>query len=174
MPRTPRIYEPEERRFLENNLYCSYCGNAGAFSINLKLRHELLALPGGIQVELLKGFSDRVMEIIAKNVDRILERGWEGRPVLYCANCDESESLDLQGRTWDYCANMCCPGCFHCGSWMDKSDVIKLCSQCILDNEGAIDEDDCAYQCDWYDSGLLEVLDHYGVTLKNLKEQLNY
>lgn len=174
MSRIPRIYEPEDRRFLEENLYCGYCGNAEAFSINLKLRHELESRPDGIQVKLLKGFTDRVLNVVAKNVDKILEKGWDGRPVFYCANCGEGENLDLQGRTWEYCNNMGCPGCFNCGNWIDESEVVELCTQCIISKEGAIEEDDCIYQCDWYDEGLLQVLDHYGLTVKELKERLGY
>ena len=44
----------------------------------------------------------------------------------------------------------------------------------IKAKEGAIEDDDCVYQCSWTDNGLLEVLDHYGLTVKGLKEQLGY
>ena len=174
MSRTPRIYNPDERRFLEENLYCSYCGNAEAFSINLRLRHQLTSTPSGIQVELYGPFTQKVLTVINDNMERLLERGWEGKPVFHCANCRESEGLDLQGRTWDYCSNNCCPGCFHCGNWIDKSEVVELCKECIQKRDGAIDEEDCYYQCDWYDNGLLEVLNHYGIALKDLKEELGY
>lgn len=174
MSRTPRIYSPEERRFLEENLYCSYCGNAESFTINLRLRHQLTATPAGIQVELYGPFTQKVIKVIRDNVDRLLERGWEGKPVFHCANCGEGEGLDLQGRVVDYCYYNGCPGCFSCGLWIDEAEVVELCSQCIREKEGAVEEDDCMYMCPWYDSGLLEVLDHYDIILKDLKETLGY
>ena len=175
MSRTPRIYNPEERRYLEENLYCSFCGNAEAFTINLKLKHLLTMTPQGIQIELFGPYTQRVQQVIATNVDRILERAWDkGKPVFHCANCGEGEGLDLQGRVLDYCGNNCCPGCFHCQSWISKDEVRDLCKECIQKRDGAIEEDDCYYQCDWYDNGLLEVLDHYGIVLKDLKEELGY
>ena len=80
MSRTVRIYNPEERRFLENSLYCSYCGNSNAFNIDLRLKHVLKVESGNITVELLKSYSDRVMNVIKNNVDKLLEKGWEGKP----------------------------------------------------------------------------------------------
>ena len=131
--------------------------------------------PQGMRVELHGPFTQKVLHVIATNVDRILERGWNtGKPVFHCANCSEGEGLDLQGRVLDYCQNNCCPGCYHCQSWISKDEVVGLCTECIKKREGAIEEDDCSYQCDWYDNGLLEVLDHYGITLKDLKEKLGY
>ena len=175
MSRTPRIYNPDERRFLEENLYCSFCGNAEAFTINLKLKHQLTPVSEGLKIELYGPYTDKVLKVISNNVDRILERAWDkGKPVFHCANCGEGEGLDLQGRVLDYCSNNCCPGCFSCGSYIEESEVVELCSQCIQEKEGAIEEDDCMYMCPWYDSGLLEVLDHYEITLKDLKEKLGY
>ncbi|MBT3897014.1 MAG: hypothetical protein HOF29_13200, partial [Candidatus Marinimicrobia bacterium] len=78
MSRTVRIYNPEERRFLEDNLYCTFCGNAVAFQIDLKLKHLLKSESGCVSVELLKSYSDRVMNIIKNNVDKLLEKGFEG------------------------------------------------------------------------------------------------
>ena len=175
MSRTPRIYNPDERRFLEENLYCSFCGNAEAFTINLKLKHQLTPVSEGLKIELYGPYTDKVLKVISNNVDRILERAWDkGKPVFHCANCGDGENLDLQGRVMDYCMNSCCPGCFHCLSWISKDEVRDLCKECIQKRDGAIDEEDCYYQCDWYDNGLLEVLDHYGVSLKGLKEELGY
>ena len=175
MSRTPRIYSPEGRdEFVENGLYCPMCGNNKAFSIDLKLKHVITPTNDGLLTELLEAFTNRVLDVIVTNLDKLIERGWEGRPVVRCANCGSDEELDLQGRIWDYCANMCCPGCWHCNSWIDESEVVELCTQCIQSKEGAIEEDDCIYQCDWNDSGLLEVLDHYGLTVNGLKERLGY
>ena len=175
MSRTPWIYNPDERRFLEENLYCSFCGNAEAFTINLKLKHQLSPVSEGVKVELYGPYTDKVLKVISKNVDRILERAWDkGKPVFHCANCGEGEGLDLQGGVLDYCGNNCCPGCFHCQNWISKDEVLDLCKECIQKRDGAIEEDDCCYQCDWYDNGLLEVLDHYHIALKDLKEELGY
>jgi len=174
MSRTVRIYNPEERRFLEDNLYCTYCGNAAAFQIDLKLKHLLKSESGCISVELLKSYSDRVMNVIAKNVDKLLEKGWEGKPQFRCANCDESQSLDLQGRVYDYCSYNFCPGCFTCGIWIEKDDLINMCTECITDKDGAIEDEDCVYNCPNYDNGLTEVMDHYDLSLDIIKKDLGY
>jgi len=110
--RHPRIYSPEERKYLEDSLYCSYCGNAAAFQIDLKLKQLIKSQAGSLSVELLKSDTDKVMSIISRNVEKLLEKGWEGKPMFRCANCDESQSLDTMGRSYDYCYYNGCPGCF--------------------------------------------------------------
>jgi hypothetical protein len=174
MSRTVRIYNPEERRFLENSLYCSYCGNSNAFNIDLRLKHVLKVESGNITVELLKSYSDRVMNVIKNNVDKLLEKGWEGKPRFRCANCEESQSLDIQGRVYDYCSYNFCPGCFTCGIWIEKDDLINMCTECITDKDGAIEDEDCVYNCPNYDNGLTEVMDHYDLSLDIIKKNLGY
>ena len=174
MSRTVRIYRPEDRRYLEDNLYCSYCGNANAFQIDLKLKHLLSSDHGSISVTLLQSYSDRVMNVVKNNVDKLLEKGWEGKPRFRCANCSESQSLDLQGRTYDYCSYNYCPGCFTCGLWIKREELVEMCAECIQEKEGAIEEEDCIYNCPNYDNGLLEVMEHYDLTLNDLKEEIGY
>ena len=174
MSRTTRIYNPEDRRFLEDSLYCSYCGNSNAFNIDLKLKHVLKVESGNITVELLKSYSDRVMNVIKNNVDKLLEKGWEGNPRFRCANCNEDESLDLQGRVYDYCSYNFCPGCFTCGIWIQKDDLINMCNECITEKEGTIDDEECVYNCPNYDNGLTEVMDHYDLSLDIIKKNLGY
>ncbi|MBT7021981.1 MAG: hypothetical protein HN967_12655 [Candidatus Marinimicrobia bacterium] len=174
MSRTIRIYNPEERRFLEDNLYCTYCGNANAFQIDLKLKHLLKSESGCVSVELLKSYSDRVMNIIKNNVDKLLEKGFEGKPRFRCANCNEDQSLDLQGRVYDYCSYNFCPGCFTCGIWIEKDDLINMCTECITEKEGEVEDEDCIYNCPNYDNGLSEAMDHYSLSLQEIKKNLGY
>ena len=174
MSRTVRIYNPEERSFLEDNLYCTYCGNATAFQIDLKLKHLLKCESGCVSVELLKSYSDRVMNVIKNNVDKLLAKGWEGQPRFRCANCNEAESLDLQGRVYDYCSYNFCPGCFTCGLWIEKDDLINMCTECITEKEGEIEDEDCIYNCPNYDNGLTEVMAHFSLNLEEIKKDLNY
>ena len=174
MSRTVRIYNPEERRFLEDNLYCTYCGNATAFQIDLKLKYFLKSESYCVSVELLKSYSDRVMNVIKNNVDKLLEKGWEGKPRFRCANCNEAESLDLQDRVYDYCSYNFCPGCFTCGLWIEKDDLINMCTECITEKEGEIEDEDCIYNCPNYDNGLTEVMAHFSLNLEEIKKDLNY
>ena len=174
MSRTARIYNPEGRRFLEENLYCTYCGNANAFQIDLKLKHLLKSESGYVSVELLKSYSDRVMNVIKNNLDRLLEKGWEGKPRFRCANCNEAESLDLQGRVYDYCSYNFCPGCFSCGEFIKKDDLLEMCTECITEKDGAIDEEECIYNCPNYDAGLTEVMSHYDLNLGDIVKSLGY
>jgi len=159
---------------VEDSLFCGYCGNASAFQIDLKLKHLINSESGCLTIELLQSYSDKVMNIVQKNVENFLEQGWEGDPVFKCANCHESDSLDTMGRAYDYCSYNCCPGCFTCGQWIDKDDVLRMCTECIMESDGAIVEDECSYNCSYYDSSLLEVLDHYDIRLSDLKEELGY
>ena len=174
MSRTIRIYSPEERRFLEDSLYCTYCGNSNAFQIDLKLKHLLKSESGCVSVELLKSYSDRVMNIIKNNVDKLLEKGFEGKPRFRCANCNEDQSLDLQGRVYDYCSYNFCPGCFTCGIWIEKDDLINMCTECITEKEGEVEDEDCIYNCPNYDNGLSEAMDHYSLSLQEIKKNLGY
>ncbi len=58
---------------------------------------------------------------------------------------------------------------------MAQEDELKdLCGQCIRDKEGAVTEEDCMYNCPWTDSGMLEVLDHYHINLKDLIESQGF
>ena len=110
--RQVKVYSPEERKYLEDSLYCSYCGNATAFQIDLKLKHLITSSAGSLSIELLKSYTDKVMSIISRNVEKLLEKGWEGKPRFRCANCHEDTALDTMGRTYEYCSYNGCFGCF--------------------------------------------------------------
>ncbi len=172
--RQAKTYNVEDRRFLEESLYCNYCGNSNAFQIDLRLKHLLTSESGSVTVELLKSYTNRVMNVVQKNVEKLLEKGWEGKPLFRCANCHAEETLDTMGRSYDYCSWNGCPGCFTCGCWIDKEELVELCSECITESKGTVTEEDCIYNCPNCDAGFTEVMDHYNITLRDLKEKLGY
>ena len=74
----------------------------------------------------------------------------------------------------DACYNMGCPGCFHCGQYIDESELRDACLSCIRDNSGNVDEDFCFSSCPHYDYGLEEVRQHYGIALEELIDEAGY
>ena len=54
MARQIRTYEPEDRTFQENGLYCTHCGNTNAWTISLRLKHRLESMSGRLSVGLDK------------------------------------------------------------------------------------------------------------------------
>jgi hypothetical protein len=157
-----------------DNLICTYCGNTEAFSINLKLKHHILTKNGQLEVILLKAFTKRVLTVIKHNMDRLVERCYDGKKSFYCANCDNSDSIDYHERVLDCCWNMGCPGCFYCGNWMEKDYLLETCSNCIQGREGNVDLQYCDYSCPESDNGLEAVRAHYGISLYDIKERLGY
>jgi len=172
--RTQKTYSPEERRYILDNLICSYCGNTEAFNINLKLRHLIQVKNGQLEVMLFKEFTDKVLSVIKRNMDKLVERCYDGKKSFYCANCDQTESIDYHERILDCCWNMGCPGCFWCGQWMEKEDLIETCRECINEKKGNVDLDYCDYYCPASDNGLEEVRQHYDITLDEIKKELGY
>ena len=177
MPRTARYYEPADRRYgFDNNLQCTYCGNTTAFYMDLRLRHQIEVQQDGlVSVELNQQKTQRVFASISKNIWAIIDKSkMEDREIIHCANCHDSESVDFQVRILDWCWQMGCPGCDICGEYIPEEDVTELCSECIREHDGQVSEDDCQCRCPHYDDGLLNVLDHYGITLEKLKTDLGY
>ena len=173
--RNQKIYNPEERRQILENLICTYCGNTAAFNINLKLRHLLQIKKGQLEVVLFREFTDKVLRVIKHNMDRLVERCYDGRDKSFtCANCDQIETIDYHERVLDCCWNMGCFGCFYCGNWMDKGDLIETCRDCITERNGNVDLDFCEYNCPVSDTGLEEVRQHYDLTLDEMRKDLGY
>ena len=169
-----RYYPPEERPAGE--LQCTLCGNTQAFYLNLRLRHRLTLTPDSqLQVSLDERLTRHILRSIAENLDRMLEISREyGREIIHCANCGQSETLDKQSDLQEWCGERGCPGCEICGQYIAESEVRELCNTCIREHEGLIAEDDCLYGCPYYEDGLGAVLEHYGLSLAQLKQELGY
>ena len=153
---------------------CTWCGNTEAFNINLKLKHLIQVKNGQLEVMLFKAFTEKVLSVIKHNMDRLVERCYDGKKSFYCANCNNTESIDYHERVVDCCWNMGCPGCFWCGDWMDKEQLIETCRDCITKKGGEVDLDYCACYCSASDNGLEEVRQHHGITLDEMKMDLGY
>jgi len=169
-----RIYEPEDRRYVENNLFCSTCGNTHQFSIDLKLRHHVEGLTSGLSVKLEEQQTRKVFQAIETNLERMVDRSTENALGIFkCANCDNGE-LDFHERLLEICLWTGCPGCWWCGEWMQEEEVIELCSECIHTRDGQIDSEDCFNNCPHYDFGLDEVRRHHGINFQTLRADLGY
>ena len=175
MAREPRIYPPEKRRFLVDNLCCLTCGNTEAFSIDMRLRHQVKLGPGGLEIGLDKVPTAKLLKALKQNLYKVLDKGiYEDKPRIQCANCGQSESVDMVERVLDTCWNSGCPGCWYCGNFLDEDYVRELCADCIISKDGQVNQEDCEYSCPNSDYGLTEVMAHYGFSLEELKEQLGY
>jgi hypothetical protein len=174
--RKPKYYPVEERRFnVENNLQCSLCGNTTAFCIDLRLKHLVEVEAGMLIVQIQRSPAERVFDSISRNIWRMIDKAHdEGKEIIRCANCHESETVDLQERLLDYCWQMDCPGCEVCGNYITEEEVRELCCECIKEHDGQITEDDCWQYCPHYDDSLLPVLEHYHLTLEDLLRELGY
>jgi hypothetical protein len=168
--RDVKVYEPEERRYVVNNLYCFYCGNTHQWQIDLKLKHVVECSTEGLIVGIEEQRTRKIFHSIERKICWLLEKS---KPLFRCANCGNM-GLELQEWMLDSCYNLECPGCFHCQNWMDKEMLIELCSDCIHKKKGIITDDDCRTICDYHPDGLGEVRDHYDVSLENLKYELGY
>ena len=170
-----KTWEPEDRRYIEGNLQCQWCGNTTGFSIDMKLKHEVQLSSSGLAVGLNRDRQKRIEKSLSSNIYRIVDKYHEsGKEIVKCSNCQMAEGVDFQDRIIDYCWQMGCPGCWHCGMYIDEAEVRTLCSDCIRDRNGNINEDDCATICPNYDQGLAEVREHYGIDLDELKRMQGY
>ena len=175
MARSAKVYPPEERRYIADNLLCTVCGNTTAFSIDLRLRHSLSIRPGGLDIGLDRVPTEKLLKALQKNLHRVLDKGlYEDRPVIRCGNCGEAEAVDIHERAMDACWNSGCPGCWWCGNYLKEDEVKDLCSDCITSKDGEVTHETCEYGCPHYDYGLTEVMSHYGISLEGLKENLGY
>ena len=175
MARAPRIYPPEERRYIADNLICTVCGNTTGFSIDLRLRHSLSIRPGGLEIGLDRVPTEKLLKALQKNLYKVLDKGiYEDKSVIRCGNCGEAESVDIHERAMDACWNSGCPGCWWCGNFIEEKEVRELCSDCLISRNGEVDLETCEYGCPHYDYGLGAVRDHYGFSLEDLKNDLGF
>ena len=169
-----KIFEPHQRRYVPNNLFCSYCGNTHQWQIDLKLNYEIESSSHGLLFNLESNRTIRILKAIETNVYQMLERSYNrDKPIFKCGNCGNTQ-LDFHEQVLESCWYMDCPGCFHCGNWLEKDFVIELCTDCITEKGGKITDEDCTMFCPHYDDGLGEVRDHYNISLGDLKRQLGY
>ncbi len=175
MPRAVRIYPPEERRYLAENLLCPSCGNTTAFAMNLRLRHSLIVRPEGMDIGLDPVPTGKLLKALERNLHKVVDKAFlEEKPRISCANCGDNETVDLLERVIDSCWNSGCPGCWYCGQFLDEETVRTLCSDCLISRDGEIDPETCEYGCPHYDYGLGQVRDHYGFSLEELKSELGF
>lgn len=176
MPRQIKYYEPEQRRYFEDNLQCMYCGNTNGFFIDLRLRHLIkLSSIGSLIISIDPMIADRVSKGLARNVMTLLEKAANlDKPVIRCANCGNYEAIDNQYQLLEYCWQMGCPGCGVCGEYISLEDLKELCFECIRKHDGQLTDDECGYVCVHYDWGLEQVRAHYNVTLEDFKRELGY
>ena len=175
MARAARIYEPDERRLFSDNLQCVQCGNTTSFSIALRLRHKVEVTSAGMEIGLDKAKTEKVLSALQRNLYKVLDGGfYRDNPRIHCANCEEGETVDMVERILDVCWNQGCGGCWYCGNFIEKDVLIDTCTDCLVQNEGKINEEDCYYSCPHYDEGLAQVREHYGITLEGLRKQLGY
>ena len=166
--RKVKTFDPEQRRHVEENFYCGYCGNTNQWQIDVRLRHIVEILPDGFSVSLDEKKANRLANALQGFVRRNID---ENR--FRCANCGNTE-IEYQAFYLESCWNNYCPGCWHCGNWIEKDLLISLCEDCITKHNGDITEDDCFTICEHYDFGLSEVRDHYDIKLESLKQDLGY
>jgi hypothetical protein len=175
MARAIRSYEPEDRTFQENGLYCTHCGNTNAWTISLRLKHKLESMSGRLSVGLDKLQTKKIMYAIESNLVNMVDKSInEDKAIFQCANCENSW-IDFQEQITESCLWGGCLGCFHCGQWIEKEEMMDLCSECITDRKGDVDEDFCTSGCcPASDFGLMELHDHYKTNLKEIKESLGW
>lgn len=167
--RNVKYYEPAERRYLDKNLQCTQCGNTDNFYIDLKLYYLLEPTIGELKMS-LSTTAERIFANLAKKIERLVDHL---NPVVFCANCQDG-FVDLQDRLLEDCWLRGCPGCFICGNFISQQELIDLCSDCLIENEGNVSEEDCFNFCPYYDEGLSEVRDHYGLTLDDIKREVGF
>jgi hypothetical protein len=166
--KAPRVFMPDERRDVANNLFCHYCGNTNQWQMDVRVRHLATVQSEGIVYEFDKMKVDKLINAVERNVVRMLERSNDRiRPLFHCANCGNAE-LDTHENAVETCGYTGCPGCFSCGNFIDEDEMRELCIACITDNCGEVDEEFCFNQCPYFDYGLADVRQHYKVTLDDL------
>jgi len=172
--REATVYQPEDRRSIERNLYCPYCGNTNQWQIDVRLWHDVRLEFGGISVALDADRTHRVLSRVECHIDRMASLSSDSkRPFLHCANCSNA-ALDMHEQMLEMCYNTGCPGCFHCGNWIDEDDLRESCLACIRQNNGEVDDEHCFTMCPHYDYGLEEVRQHYAITLQELISAAGY
>ena len=170
-----KTWDPEDRRYVEGNLQCQWCGNTTGFSIDMKLKHEVRSSSRGLVVGLNMERQNRIEKSLSSNIYRIVDKYHEtGKEIVKCSNCEMAEGVDFQERIIDYCWQMGCPGCWHCGEYINEEELLSLCRECIREKQGNIDEDECSMICPNYDQGLSDVREHYGLNLDELKREEGY
>ena len=166
--RKVKTFDPEQRRYVEENFFCSYCGNTNQWQIDVRLMHIVELFSDGFSVTLDEKRTKRLANALQGFVRRNMD---ENR--FRCANCGNTE-IEYHYYYLEGCWNNYCPGCWHCGNWIDKVSLIEFCEECITNHNGNITEDDCFTICEHYDFGLAEVRDHYDLSLESLKRDLGY
>ena len=175
MTREIKVYQPEDRRFISGNLLCPSCGNTTAFMMDLRLRHIVQMYSGGLEIALDKVPTSKILKALAENLYKVVDKGWnEDKPKITCANCGDTDYVDLLERVMDTCWNNGCYGCWWCGNYIDKEELINLCTDCITSKDGEVTLKTCEYGCPHSDHGLGEVMSHYNITLEELKQDLGY
>ncbi len=175
MAREIRTYGPEERTYLENGLYCSQCGNTHMWTIDLRLKHKVENMSSGLSVSLDELQTRKILVAIQGNLVDMVEKSVnEDKTIFQCANCENSW-IDFQESIVECCLWSGCYGCFHCGQWIGEDELLEICTDCITEKKGDIDEDYCSSGCcPASDFGLNEVMYHYGTSLKEIKESLGW
>ena len=155
-------------------MYCQFCGNTHQWQIDLKLRYEIESSPSGLLFSLEPNRTKRILSAIENNVYNMLVKSYyQEKPIFRCANCDNT-TLDIHELIIENCYFLECPGCFHCDQWITKEWMIELCSECIRDKQGMVDEDYCSIYCPHFENGMAEVREHYTLSLGDIKRQLGY
>ena len=117
--RKVKIYEPHDRRYVENNLYCHSCGNVNQFSVDLKLKYNVESSPNGLLFNLESTRTKRILQAIEDNIYQMLERSYNReKPIFRCANCHNA-TFDFHEHVLESCYYLDCPGCWHCGNYID-------------------------------------------------------
>lgn len=166
--RTHKVYEPEDRQWIEDNLYCPYCGNTTQWQFDIRLRHVIECDANAVALVIDPKKSQKLIQAITSDIHRNLH---EHR--FQCANCHNDE-INYQMYYLESCWYNGCPGCFHCGQWIDRDLVIDLCEDCINKHHGNVNEELCCELCEHYEFGLGEVRAHYDISLEELKRNLGY
>ena len=172
--REVKIYEPVNRRYVPSNLFCTYCGNTHQFQIDLKLQFEIDVTPNGSAFGPDPSKTKRILDKVEQNIYQMLMRSYDrSKPLLRCANCGNT-SLDMHDQMLEMCWSSDRPGCSLCLNYIEKDYMIELCTSCIYDKEGKINDDDCSYLCPYYDNGLGAVREYYNLSLDELKRMCGF
>lgn len=175
MTRALRTYEGDDRRYIDNNLMCTWCGNTNTFNIDLKLDHIITVKNGQLEISLCKINTNRTLNVIKENMDDLVEKCYDGEDkTFYCANCEGIDTLDYHKNIIESCYHTACLGCFHCQNYIDKSELLEICRECITENNGKVDDEFCDTICPASDFGLREIHHHYDITLHEIKTDLGY
>ena len=175
MARQIRTFEPEERTFFENSLYCTHCGNTNQWQMDLRLKHQVECISSGLSVSLDELQTKKILKAIENNLINMVDRAIDTeKTVFQCGNCSNTW-IDFHERTIENCLWNGCSGCFHCGNWISEEELLDTCIDCITERKGNVDEDFCdSGLCPVSDFGLREVMDHYGTHLKQIKESIGW